>query len=93
MDMIEAYNRDPSIIERATVLNQIIGEKGAKNLDNVIDNKNIAEQMEREGKSPQEIRLATGWERGGETSVFDDYKDMDLLKELRKRDVMKFVKC
>lgn len=47
----------------------IMGEKGAQNLDNIqevtfrMDNLRIAKEMEQEGKSPKEIKLATGWER------------------------------
>ena len=49
---------------------QIIGEKGAKNLDQIeeatfrMDNLKVAREMEAAGKTPKEIRLATGWEKG-----------------------------
>ena len=48
----------------------IMGEKGAQNLDKAqevtfrIDNLRIAKEMEQEGKSPKEIKLATSWEKG-----------------------------
>ena len=47
----------------------IMGEKGAQNLDKAqevtfrMDNLRIAKEMEQEGKSPKQIKLATGWER------------------------------
>ena len=50
----------------------IIGEKGAQALDKAeevtyrIDNLIVAKEMEQQGKSPIEIRIATGWEKGGE---------------------------
>lgn len=50
----------------------IIGEKGAKNLDNIqnttfrIDNLRVAEEMEQNGKAPKDIKLATGWEKGAD---------------------------
>jgi len=49
---------------------QIIGEKGAANLDAAqeattrLDNLNVAREMEAAGKDPKTIRLATGWEKG-----------------------------
>ena len=48
----------------------IMGEKGAQNLDKAqevtfrMDNLRIAKEMEQEGKSPKEIKLATSWEKG-----------------------------
>lgn len=53
-------------------LNQIIGERGAASLDQAnettirMDNRDVAESMEGEGKSAEQIRLATGWERGAD---------------------------
>ena len=47
----------------------IMGEKGAQNLDKVqevtfrMDNLRIAKEMEQEGKSPKQIKLATGRDR------------------------------
>ena len=46
----------------------IIGEKGAKNLDQIeevtfrLDNLKVAKEMQDEGKTPLEIRLLTNWE-------------------------------
>jgi hypothetical protein len=51
---------------------QIIGEKGAQNLDQIeevtyrMDNLLVAREMEKAGKTPKEIRLATGWEKGAD---------------------------
>ena len=48
----------------------IMGEKGAQNLDKAqevtfrMDNLRIAKEMEQEGKSPKQIKLATSWEKG-----------------------------
>ena len=50
-------------------LNQIIGIEGAENLRESgadIDYIAVAESMRAQGKTPQEIRLATGWEQGAD---------------------------
>lgn len=50
-------------------LNQIIGMEGAENLRESgadIDYIAVAESMRAQGKTPQEIRLATGWELGAD---------------------------
>jgi hypothetical protein len=50
----------------------IMGEKGAQALDKAeevtfrIDNLRVAKEMEQQGKSPIEIRIATGWEKGAD---------------------------
>jgi len=68
---------------------QIIGEKGAKNLDKAreetirMDNKNVAEQMETAGKDAKTIRLATGWEKGADGKwryEIPDGKQFDFAK-------------
>ena len=59
---VEAYKN--------TIKFQIIGEQGAQNLDKVeeatyrMDNLIVTKDMEQNGKTPKEIRLATGWEKG-----------------------------
>lgn len=66
---------------------QVIGRKGAKELDdysmgvvNRLGDLTIAEQMERNGKSPIEIKLATGWERGGEfISIFEKRTEEEVV--------------
>jgi len=48
-------------------LNQIIGEQGASRLDNaeiVLADLNVAREMEKAGKTPKEIYLATSWQKG-----------------------------
>ncbi len=50
-------------------LNQIIGEQGASRLENaemVLADLNVAREMEKAGKTPKEIYLATSWERGSD---------------------------
>lgn len=50
-------------------LNQIIGEQGASRLENaemVLADLNVAREMEKAGKTPKEIHLATSWERGSD---------------------------
>ena len=74
------YDKDGNLIplskrfdeSNPSLLFQIAGEIGAQNLDNAevqegvsrMENLAIAKQMETEGKSPMDIRLATAWERG-----------------------------
>lgn len=56
-------------ITNQTDLNQIIGIEGAENLRESgadIDYIAVAESMRAQGKTPQEIRLATGWEQGAD---------------------------
>lgn len=48
---------------------QIIGEVGARKLENaevVMNNLYLAKTLEQEKKTPRQIRLATGWERGAD---------------------------
>lgn len=57
---------------KAAIRKQIIGEVGAKRLDQQenstlrMDNLQVAKDMKDEGKTPKEIRTATGWEMGAE---------------------------
>lgn len=57
-------------LESKGLLFQVIGEQGAKRLDEVeeattrLDNLSIAKEMESQGKDAKSIRLATGWEKG-----------------------------
>jgi len=63
---------------------QIIGLKGATALDDYeevtkrIDNKNIAEQMEADGKDAKAIRMATGWEKGVDGQWRYEIKDFSI---------------
>lgn len=65
------------------ILFQLIGEKGAANLDKAeeattrMDNLSIAKDMEKAGKDAKSIRFATGWEKGKDGlwryEIADDY--------------------
>lgn len=61
--------KDVQEVKRESEKFQIIGETGALSLDTAeevtfrIDNLLIAKEMETRGKTPLEIRLATGWEK------------------------------
>jgi hypothetical protein len=54
------------------VREQFLGEKGAENLDKYyvtkdrMDNKSVAEEMEKADKDAVAIKMATGWERGAD---------------------------
>lgn len=66
---IDPYAITPEIVrgESDTGFNQIIGQAGADNLresGSDIPYQWVAESMEKQGKSAEAIRLATGWERG-----------------------------
>lgn len=67
MDNVGTYSEDSNDIRY-----QIIGEKGAEQLDKSqevthrMDNLSVAREMENANKTPKEIRLATGWERGAD---------------------------
>ena len=61
---------DTADVKNDNILFQLIGEKGASNLDLAEevttrrDNLSIAREMEKAGKDAKAIRLATGWEKG-----------------------------
>lgn len=70
---VEEINRDILLTDKTEnnkTLFQVIGEKGALELDRVNevttlhDNLNIAQNMEKFGSDALTIRLATGWEKG-----------------------------
>lgn len=75
----------------------IIGEKGAKNLDQVeevnfrLDNLEVARSMEQSGKSPEEIKIATGWERGA--SEFINMQEDDIINTLLQKGTIKEIDC
>jgi len=81
------------------VMFQIVGEKAAQNLDQAdevttrIDNLQIAKEMEKSNKSPQEIRLATGWERGGETFDVFAKTDEEILDMLESNNTITKIDC
>lgn len=66
------YWHDPADQTSDMEFNQIIGEVGVRGMDAWDENwtrsnlRNIALQMEMGGKTPEEIRAATGWERGAD---------------------------
>lgn len=76
------YHNKKQGIER-----QIIGEKGAEQLDDAeevthrMDNLSVAREMETAGKSPKEIRLATGWERGADNKWRYEIPDLNIKRE------------
>ena len=68
---IDADAIAPEIVrgESDTGFNQIIGQVGVENLresGSDIPYQWVAESMEKQGKSTEAIRLATGWERGAD---------------------------
>ena len=68
---IDADAIAPEIVrgDSAEGLNQIIGQVGVENLresGSDISYQWVAESMEKQGKSAETIRLATGWERGAD---------------------------
>lgn len=66
-------------------LNQIIGEQGAENLPKVKLNLQVAREMEKAGKTPKEIYLATGWERTKDNNKWKyDLPDGTLLKSKKE---------
>ena len=66
------YWRDPADPASDMEFNQIIGEAGVRGMDSWDENwtrtnlLTVAKQMEMGGKTPEEIRAATGWERGAD---------------------------
>lgn len=80
---------DTADVKNENILFQLIGEKGATNLDLAEevttrrDNLAIAREMEKAGKDAKAIRLATGWEKGKDGlwryEIADDYH----LKNIR----------
>ncbi len=57
--IVEAYNQ-------AKTKNQIVGAKGAENNRELARSLNYARELEKQGKSKEEIFKATKWERGAE---------------------------
>ena len=78
----------------------IIGEKGARNLDQIeeatfrMDNLATARLMEKAGKTPLEIKRATGWERGaGKIDSFDRLNEAEAIDELLSKNIIEEVNC
>lgn len=63
---------------------QFVGEKGAAALDKAeeattrLDNLGVAREMERQQKDAKAIKLATGWERGGDGKWRYEVQDFDV---------------
>ena len=76
--------------ETADIYHQIIGEKGASNLDardgstSRMDNLRIAQDMERAGKSPKVLWAATGWMRGVDGEWRHEIPDAKFKPKYRK---------
>lgn len=74
-------------LERSNTLYQLIGYEGAAALDEAedkterIDNLNIAQEMEADGKDAKTIRLATGWEKGADKKWKYEIDDGEFVKE------------
>ena len=66
---------------------QIIGERGAANLDKMeeattrLDNLGKAREMETAGKTDKEIRSATGWEKGVDGKWRYEIKDLSIISD------------
>lgn len=82
------------------VRKQIIVEKGAVSADLIeeasfrIDNLVIAREMEQSGKTPLEIKLATGWERGTSNSrLFEDKSLEEILLRLEEEGIITKTDC
>jgi len=69
----------------------IIGEKGARNLDQQeeatirIDNLGVAREMEAAKKDAATIRLATGWEKGADGKWRYEVMDIDFVENIDNR--------
>jgi DNA repair protein RadC len=80
-------------LQEATPLFQVIGEQGATNLDKAeeatyrMDNLGVAREMEQAGKTPKEIRLATGWERGADKKWRYEILDGKIINTNRIKEV------
>ena len=96
---IEVYKQ--KLLNKFNNLNEvrfsILGEKGAQNLDQIeeatfrMDNLLVAKEMEQAGKTPQEIRLATGWEKGA--SEYLNMKDEDIINTLLQKGLITETEC
>lgn len=59
----------------------IIGERGAKNIEGLIDNLTTAKEMTEAGKDKETVYLATGWE------LFKDGWKYDLVEDIKLKDI------
>lgn len=82
----EAFDNLFNTIEEKdnSALFSIIGEKGAQNIEGLVDYLNVAKEMEAAGKDASTIFLATGWEKfpdGWKYDVVDDVKIINMDAE------------
>lgn len=90
-------------IETNDIRFQVIGEKGAQNLDQIeeatfrMDNLLVAREMETAGKTPKEIKLATSWEKGSDSKwryevgdlIFKNpNQEIEIGKEYNSKDIL-----
>jgi hypothetical protein len=81
-DSIKEY-----FLPKASVQKQVIEQEEPNDL-------NRAREMELAGKTPLEIKVATGWERGNEpTSLFTDYSDNQVLDMLKNLNIIEETEC
>ena len=77
--------------QQTEALKQIIGEQGAgrlKNAEIVLADLGVAKKMEKAGKTPKEIHLATSWEKGVDGKWRFELPDIELVSEqLNKNEV------
>ena len=69
----------------------IIGEKGAANLDrynaqNNLDNLAVAKEMLDSGKNDRAVKLATGWEKGGDGKWRMEVPDLEIITKRKLPD-------
>nr|WP_319265278.1 LPD23 domain-containing protein [uncultured Draconibacterium sp.] len=77
-------------IPRNDIRFKVAGEWGAYNIDRAnetslrINNLGVAKQMEKDGKSPKEIKIFTGWERGADKLWRYEISDGKWTETVRK---------
>ncbi len=82
------YNLLDNVDDMGEALQQVAGERGAKNLDEAqettvrMDNLGIANEMETAGKDAKTIRMATGWEKGVDGKWRYEIPDVKLKKRI-----------
>lgn len=95
-DLIENSELRIESSEAAPVEKQIIGEQGARALDKAeeathrLDNLGRARKMERYGYPAKAIRMATGWERGGDGKWRYEIEDARVKMPTREEAVKEY---
>ena len=106
-DLLRGFNpKDAAKTGSEGVRYQIVGEKGAEAMDRAeeatirLDNLRVAREMEKSRKDAKAIRMATGWERGGDGKWRYEVPDVgldkldpsgNLLFKERNRDYRRYV--